>query len=270
MFRRIRHFLAPHDFAGHEEKTRKAYLLNVMTLSSIPGILLYVLLAPTERLAYVGFAAGVILIAWLAMRRGYVRPASVLLVGGIFCILVISVFTGGGVRAPAYSGFLVVILLAGLLLGWKSALSAALLSILYGVILIQADSRGLLPDPFNYSSNTYVALNGIFFTITGAIFVLLHQTVEEALRRVKNELDERIHAEQDLLQFRKVMDASNDAIFIVDPESSRYIDFNRTAHERLGYSREELGSLGVMDIAEQITSLKGWQKRVNLVRDTGG
>ncbi|HLF75365.1 MAG TPA: GAF domain-containing protein, partial [Anaerolineales bacterium] len=34
--------------------------------------------------------------------------------------------------------------------------------------------------------------------------------------------------------------------------------------------REELGSLGVMDIGEQITSLKSWQKQVNLVRDTGG
>ena len=270
MFKRIKHFLAPPVFAGNEEKTRNAYLLNVITICLLVGALLYSPLASTERLPYVGIAVIMILTAWLTMRRGYVRSASIALVAGIFLILVISVFTGGGLRAPGYSGFFALILLAGLLIGWKAAVGTALLSTLYGAILLQANSYGLLPELFYYSNNAYLIINGVLFILTGAFFILEHQRVEEALRRVKSELDERKHAEEDLLQFRKVMDESNDAIFIIDLETSRYIDFNRTACERLGYSREELSHLGVIDVAQHITSMETWRERTTVIRETGG
>jgi len=77
-------------------------------------------------------------------------------------------------------------------------------------------------------------------------------------------------AEEGLLQFRKVMDESSDAIFMIDPETGHYIDFNRSAYERLGYSRGELGQLGVINIAQHIPSMEVWQERVELVRKKGG
>lgn len=79
------------------------------------------------------------------------------------------------------------------------------------------------------------------------------------------DITERKQAETGLLQFRKLMDQSNDAIFLVDPQTSLYIDFNTSAYEKLGYSREELGHLGVIDIAKHITSMKIWEERVALV-----
>ncbi|HEX9839645.1 MAG TPA: GAF domain-containing protein [Anaerolineales bacterium] len=270
VFKRIKHYLAPPVFANDEEKTRSASLLNVIAFSFLVAALLCIPLLSAERLPYIGLALIVILTTWLAMRRGYVRTASIALVAGIFLVLVISVFTGGGVRAPSYSGFFALILLAGLLLGWKAAVGTALLSILYGAILLQADSHSLLPELFNYSSNAYLIINGVLFIMTGAFFILAHQRLEDALRRVKRELDERKHAEEDLLQFRKVMDESNDAIFIIDLETSRYIDFNRTACERLGYSREELSHLGVINIAQHITTMEIWRERTALIRETGG
>lgn len=238
MFKQIRYFLAPPVFAGDEEKTRSAYLLNLITISSLVGTLLYSLLATTER-PYVGLVVGVILMAWFAMRRGYVRTASIALVGGIFGVLVIGVFTGGGVRAPGYSGFFIVILLAGLLLGWKAAITSAFLSILYGVILLEADSRGLLPQLFHYSDNVYLIINGILFTMTGAIFILAHQTVDEALRRVKSELDERRHAETALREseerFRKVFRSSPIAICITTLKEGRLLDANYAYWDLSGY-----------------------------------
>ncbi|HMD82842.1 MAG TPA: GAF domain-containing protein, partial [Anaerolineales bacterium] len=75
---------------------------------------------------------------------------------------------------------------------------------------------------------------------------------------LKEELYNHKHAEEVLLQFRRVMDESNDAIFMIDPKTSRYIDFNRSAYERLGYTREELSDLGAIDIAQHIPDLEVW------------
>ena len=84
------------------------------------------------------------------------------------------------------------------------------------------------------------------------------------------DITKRKQAENSLIQFRKLMDESNDAIYLIDPQTSRYIDFNRCAHESLGYSREELSQLGVVDIAEHLTSLSVWKERVALVQEKGG
>lgn len=85
---------------------------------------------------------------------------------------------------------------------------------------------------------------------------------------LQKELQERKQAENHLLQFRRVMDESNDAIFLVDPETSRCIDFNKSAYEFLGYRQEELERLGMIDIAEHTPSLDTWHERVDLIYET--
>jgi PAS domain S-box-containing protein len=84
------------------------------------------------------------------------------------------------------------------------------------------------------------------------------------------DITERRQAEEKLLQFRRMMDESEDAIFLVDPETSGYVDFNRSAHEQLGYSRAELAELGVIDVAQHITSIDVWRERVEMVRSSRG
>src|ERR1017187_1770508 len=53
----------------------------------------------------------------------------------------------------------------------------------------------------------------------------------------------------DLLRFRSAMDATDDAIFLVNRNTMRFIEVNTTASQMLGYSREELLQLGPMDLA---------------------
>ena len=61
MLKRIMHFLSPPVFADDEEKTRTANMLNVIAISSFFAALLYSLMAPAERLPYIGLAIGIIL-----------------------------------------------------------------------------------------------------------------------------------------------------------------------------------------------------------------
>lgn len=90
--------------------------------------------------------------------------------------------------------------------------------------------------------------------------ITLRKKMEAENRQVREELE----------QFRSLMDESNDSLFLVDPQTSRYIDFNQTACEKLGYSREELSRLGVIDIARHITSMEVWKERIDLVHQKGG
>ena len=49
-----------------------------------------------------------------------------------------------------------------------------------------------------------------------------------------------------------LIDQSNDAIEVIDPETSRFVDINGRACLDLGYSREELLSMGIYDIDSKV------------------
>lgn len=59
---------------------------------------------------------------------------------------------------------------------------------------------------------------------------------------------QRTRAEEDQRRFRTAIDVSADLVFLVDPVRMRYIDANETACRALGYSREELLTLGPQDV----------------------
>jgi PAS domain S-box-containing protein len=75
---------------------------------------------------------------------------------------------------------------------------------------------------------------------------------EKALRASNEQLlktaREREQVVRDLILFRALLDQSNDAIEVVDPETLRFLDVNQRACVELGYSREELLSMTVLDI----------------------
>ncbi len=62
---------------------------------------------------------------------------------------------------------------------------------------------------------------------------------------------QRKQAEEGLQRFRVAMDASADLILLVDRKSLRYIDLNDAACRALGYSREELLTMGPSNIFSQ-------------------
>ncbi len=100
-------------------------------------------------------------------------------------------------------------------------------------------------------------------------FNAMTEKLQLTLDGLQEELRERKQVQEELLQFRKVMDESSDAIYMIDPETSRFLDFNKSAYERLGYTREELSRMGVVDVAEHAQSLQRWRKRVSRVRQSG-
>ena len=67
-------------------------------------------------------------------------------------------------------------------------------------------------------------------------------------RGVGRDVTERKRAEDELRRFRMAMDESADIIVLIDRETMRFVDVNRTACTLLGYSREELLAMGPHDV----------------------
>ena len=78
---------------------------------------------------------------------------------------------------------------------------------------------------------------------------LLRETSEGLLSEVRKS-DRTIRK---LELFRTLLDHSNEAIEVVDPETLRFIDANEKAWSGLGYSREEILSLRIFDVDPEIT-----------------
>ncbi len=125
---------------------------------------------------------------------------------------------------------------------------------------------------------------GVPLTVGSETFgIMVVQTYTNKLRLTQKDLEflsfvatqvamviERKQTEETLQQFKDLMDESNDAIFFIDMQTSRYIDFNKNALAHLGYTQDELHQLGVIDIAEHVHNIEEWHERVTLIDDKIG
>ena len=68
------------------------------------------------------------------------------------------------------------------------------------------------------------------------------------LRGTVQDITERKQRENALVLFRSLIDGSNDALEVIDPATLRFLEVNEKACRDLGYSREELLSLTVLDV----------------------
>ena len=78
---------------------------------------------------------------------------------------------------------------------------------------------------------------------------------------------ENIAADWEL--FRDLIDRSNDAIFVVDPSTGIFIFVNDTACKSLGYKRQELLKMRVVDIETTFPDNFSWQAHVKELKEKG-
>jgi len=96
--------------------------------------------------------------------------------------------------------------------------------------------------------------------IKATIEVALHnKTMERRLQQ----------SEAELRLFRTLLDQSRDAIYVMEPETGRFLDVNEQACRGLGYTRAELLDMAVTDIEAIIPDKLSWETHVAQVREQG-
>ncbi|CAG0960768.1 two-component system, OmpR family, sensor histidine kinase KdpD [Anaerolineales bacterium] len=162
-----------------------------------------------------GFLFLCMLLGLVYMHKGYIRPVATLEILVIWLVFTASAYTGGGVRSSGYIGYLVVLVIAGVVSTKRlNTLLVALLCAGAGYYLVYAETRGILPPSRVPMTPFALWLDSLlYFFIISGLLLLTMNIVQNALQRLNRELSERQHADARL---RGIFENSPDLILEID------------------------------------------------------
>jgi PAS domain S-box-containing protein len=143
---------------------------------------------------------------WM-MRCGHVRRASRLQVGALWLFMTLTALTRGGVGSPAYQmGYCMVVVLAGMLLGFRVAFGIGLLSAVFGLFMLRAELGGLIDFGPPGQSSTVWIVSVVAFPVIAVTLYLTQRTIRQA----------RLLAHDSDLRTRTLSEASFEGLMIHD------------------------------------------------------
>lgn len=191
MWDNIKRLLSPPFFAEDEEKTRAAALLNAILwifvfICIAAGIFFLFLPNPELSVPLVGgFLLGNAGLLWL-MRRGHVSAASLSFLI-IFWLLMTAVCVFlGGTHSATYWSYIVIVVVAGLLLGGRGGIIFAGLSVVATLGITLAQIAGMLPSALEARTpmEQWWPLS-LFVMATAGLLNLASRSLSEALQRAR-------------------------------------------------------------------------------------
>ena len=195
-------FLTTPVFPGDEEKTRVAGFINAIVLSNIPILALFIIArVATGASELFGTAnlvlAGIIItlsVVWIFMRAGWVRLAGYLHVTTIGLASTMIAQLSGGINSTTFTSYFVVMLMAGLLLGWRPAIGFTILSILAVFQFADSETIG-------------AAIEGTVLLIFGAIFLyLIISSLQKAVKRAQANSSDLLASNRQLIELRDLLE----------------------------------------------------------------
>ena len=178
-----------------KEKTRKARYLNTILLAAI--ILLSIFLpiiigsdfqtaegwfGPST--AVVVFLLAIMVGLFVLIRFGFISQASLALVVLTWLALTVQDYSAAGIRDTIYMGYIVVILLAGLLLDVRYSLGVALVSVLAGWTFAYMETAGLYIPRIDTAYNMARDFTVIFILITVLTYITV-SGLQNAIEKLK-------------------------------------------------------------------------------------
>ena len=253
MIPRISQIIAPPVFQGDEQQNRAGWFLNTILWTMLIGAILalpLVVISPAEttlvRLAAIFSVIVLSLVLLRIMHAGHVRLVSAIAVIGVWGITNLAIlFGGGGVRSIGFPGNIIVVLIAGILLGRRAALGAAGLCIATGFAFVYARHAGLIPNLLIRDTDQEVLIvYSIHLAVSAVLLNLSLRNAEQALTQAHTEIGERRQAEAALQEaetlFRTLVEQTSIVVYRDAPDtlgSSLYI--SPQIETLLGYSAEE-------------------------------
>jgi PAS domain S-box-containing protein len=235
----LKRALKPPEFEN-EIKAQQAYMLHFIlwTLVLVPiPYLTYTLLfnpsASARALTQTLFGETANILLLILLQRGWVREAGVLQVSLLWIFFAATAWTESGVQGEAYlAGFTLVIIIAGILLGWRGTLVFTLLSLGWGAIMLEQHLLGRLPAGFVSAPTTTWVISLVLFPAIAVLQWLSASRVQGALVRARASEE----------KYRLISAVSSDYVFStrVEPDGSMRLDWVAGAFETMtGYTTLE-------------------------------
>ena len=170
------------------------------------------------------------------IRTQRLQFASFLLVVVMWLAVTIGSITAGGISAPIFIGYLVVVLAGGLISSNRINMVVSAGCILGSIIIALAEVYGLLPDPIEYSSPARFGIYFFLFAVTILLQTVSRRNMQGLLKQAKdsednykslleniptityiNSIDIQAHTQYVSPQVKKLLGYSHDE-FLQDPE----------------------------------------------------
>jgi len=215
MLDRFRRFFSSPIF-DNEEKTRIARILNSFGWSAIATVFIITLprfisggwLSRSSMFVLplvIFIMVGVLII----IRAGWVRSAGVFFVASMWLAMTFQAWNSDGLRDVSLIVYIVIILLAGLLLGWREGLFFGLISISMLWVFAWQEKQGLrqfeFDDPYSFARD----LSAVF-VLAGVLIYLLIHSLNRSLDEARLELKERLKTEEKLHRQADYLTALNE------------------------------------------------------------
>ena len=179
-----------------------------------------------------------LLICLLVNYKGHSKLAAYLFV--CVCIMTLSVllYTSGGMSAPAAIGFLPMVFVAGVLLGKRGSIAAAIVSVTISLIIVAMSMNGMLPETHLYKNPLAYWYGFTTCTILISVmqYISSHQS-DMAFEKIKRQ-EER---------YASLLDHASDPILLMNADTT-FNDINNAAMKLLGYTHEEFMRMKITDI----------------------
>jgi signal transduction histidine kinase/CheY-like chemotaxis protein len=171
-----------------EDKTRAARLLHaillimwaVVIVSAIPSVVL----AGDKLVSFLIWLALVIPVAIATglLHVGQVKAGSTVFLVGAWLLLTSSTFAFGGSISPTANSFILIVVIAGLLLGGRGAVIAAVVNIATLTVLLILTEANLIPPPVTTTKPADIWANiCIGIGLAAALLYLTNRNIDQAL-----------------------------------------------------------------------------------------
>lgn len=165
----------------------------------------------------------------LVLRSGYVYTAAFVFMLSIWGAMTYGAWVSGGVYDLSILVYMVIILVAALVINWRLSVFFAGLSLLAIWGMAFAEMQGKLVPVLDAPMDRARDLTAIFIFLVVLVFLLVN-VLREALKKVREEFNERLQAERALRageeKFHKIFETSPVAIAITSLHEGRLLDAN--------------------------------------------
>ncbi|MBC7879442.1 MAG: GHKL domain-containing protein [Anaerolineales bacterium] len=216
MLTNINLWTKPPVFEGDEDKSRAGTLLNIILWIFIVAASAYGMLAPIEpefrirRLIIIGPFVLLLLGLKQMLNMGYVRSTGNIIVITLWLMFTTAMFFGADYNNPAFMGYLVVVVCAGLILNWRAAIGWSIFSILTNAVILTLGQRGILSTSHGETPPfAFWTAQTVYIIVTAILLSQALRKIDESLKKAQHEINERKRVEVEREMFIKELETKN-------------------------------------------------------------
>ena len=116
-----------------------------------------------------GFVVPISVVIMVLIRHNRLQVAGIILIALLWLTVTASSITAGGVSAPIFIGYLIVIMVSGLMSNRRANLITTVTCIIMGLLIAIAQVNGMLPQPAEYSPIARMSVYVFFFAIAALL-----------------------------------------------------------------------------------------------------